>query len=152
MLEWLTSPVVLWFILACVLVGVELFLMTIALFFFALGALAAAGVAWLDLSFTWQLAAFIVVSAVSLVSLRRRLKVWLTRSDRQVSDDDLVGKVVSVLSPISIEQSGQVELAGAQWRAELAEDSQPLEVGSQAVVLSFEGLTLKVTSRQRREI
>lgn len=151
MLEWLSSPLVWWFLLACALAALELFLLTVALFFFALGALAAAFMAWLDLSFTWQLSAFIIVSISSLVSLRRRLKVWLNRSDRHVANNDLVGKAVKVLSPIISEQSGLVELNGAQWRAELAPHSPPLAEGQPAIVQSFEGLTLRVAARDKPE-
>jgi membrane protein implicated in regulation of membrane protease activity len=113
---------------------------TAVIFFFGLGCLAASLSAFLDINFQGQLITFMVISAVSLGLLRRRLKSWLNRSDRQVRDN-YVGSRVLTLNDINPGQTGRVELNGVEWKAT---SSDFIPSASMALIVAHDGLLLVV--------
>jgi membrane protein implicated in regulation of membrane protease activity len=140
-MAWLEANVYLcWFILGALFIGVEMLTGTAVIFFFGLGALAASLTALLGLSFQTQMLVFIVAACASLVLLRRRLRAWLNRSDRQVSDN-YVGSRVLVTEDLQPGQIGRVNLNGAEWRATSASF---IPSGGSALIEAHQGLVLVV--------
>ncbi len=146
-MDILTSPPFLWFALACLLLAGEILFTTAALFFFAAAAAAAALSALLGFGLAAQLVVFSVGSFALLIFLRRRLKKWLTRADREV-EDNFTGTQVLALSEIAPGRPGQVEMNGVSWRAE---SQAQVMAGKAALVVGQKGLTLIIAPLPSRE-
>jgi membrane protein implicated in regulation of membrane protease activity len=132
----------LWFIAGGLLLGLEIIFTTVALLFFAFGAAAAGLAACGGLDLIWQLMVFIVVSLISMIFLREKCKLWLQKSDRPLRND-FVGSTATVITSITPEIPGKVEMNGASWRAV---SGQTLNPGQLVRVKSQDGLTLVVES------
>jgi membrane protein implicated in regulation of membrane protease activity len=95
------------------------------LFFFALGALLTALVAWLSpVSIALQLALFITASLVSLLSLRNVIQKKIIspppkEGENEDKDEDLVipGDKGVVSSTITPPAEGRIKYSGTSWRA-----------------------------------
>jgi membrane protein implicated in regulation of membrane protease activity len=132
----------LWFVAGGLLLGLEIILTTVALLFFALGAFAAGLAACGGIGLSWQLLIFIIVSLAAMVLLRKKCKLWLQKSDRPLNND-FAGSTATVITAITPEIPGKVELNGAEWRAVSA---QTLNPGLLVRVKSQDSLTLVVES------
>jgi len=137
-----------WFILGVILLVVEAIHTGVLAVFFALGAWVAAILMWLGIiESSWaQLAVFLIVSMVSLLALRSRLRKWLTglrhpaRSDEAL--DDFVGKLATVVEDIDASRNtGTVEFRGTHWPARAA---SLIPKGKVVKIVARENLTLSV--------
>lgn len=117
------------------------------LFFFGIGALAAALLAWLTpMGLEWQIAVFIAVSLASLFGLRRFLKPVFTGRTSGGPEDtgelsQLVGSRGEVTVDIEPGKTGRILLNGATWKAISRE---PVSVGTTVEVTEQNNLTLTV--------
>jgi hypothetical protein len=149
MTEISLSPGTLWFILGVVLLVVEGMHGGVLAVFFALGAWVTAISLWLGIreAFGLQLAIFLIVSVLSLVLLRRKLKSLLTglrnpAGDTDAALDDFAGKLATVIEPIDPHKNtGKVEYRGTTWAAR-AEVSIPS--GAAVRIVARDNITLAV--------
>ncbi len=150
-MSWLTPLV--WFIVALVLMLLELAAPGILLFFFGIGALVTSLLAWLGIieSTILQLLVFLFVSVLSIVLLRSKMKNTFRGKERIVKDpeadlEEFVGKTARVIESISPdEQRGKVEFRGASWDARA---DVPLEVGAAVEIVSRNNLMLIVKPKR----
>ena len=143
------SPAFWWALTGIILMICEFAVPGLILFFFGLGALVTALLAWVFvLSLTFQLGVFAVASLVSLFTLRRLLKpVFMGRSTASSADalsETLAGEEAVVSERIEPGSPGKVKLHGTDWKAE---SDEPLEVGQAVVVENQRSLTLIVKAR-----
>ncbi len=142
------EPAFWWMIVGVGLMLLELLVPGLVLFFFGLGALATALLAWLiPMPPAAQLALFVVASLVALAALRRFLKpVFTGRSNKGAGtlSDALAGQEARVVSAISPDAAGRVELNGTGWKAESVE---VLEAGRTVVIVGQKSLTLVVEGK-----
>lgn len=113
---------------------------------FAIGAAAAAVLAFLDVSVAWEWAAFVVVSLVALAALwplRRRL-------DRAEPVDGIGARrllnqqgVLQVEVPPGPDGSGMALIGREEWRAQ-SHDASRIEAGTHVVVLAVRGTAVIV--------
>ncbi len=122
-------------------------MVTLGLFLapFALGALVAAVLAFLGMSFTVQVLAFAVVSVVAFAALRPLAR----RLDRSVADHGvgarrLVGATAVVLSEIPANNFGIIRVGAEEWRAESSSD-EAIPAGAIVVVREVRGTRAVVT-------
>lgn len=117
------DPALYWLIIGMVLFFLELALPGFVLFFFALGALVTALVAWIyPIGIAWQLGLFIIASLITLFALRNVIQDKLLSSD---PDDEDGGDVVHatagdkgvVIESIVPPAEGRIKYAGTYWRA-----------------------------------
>ncbi len=124
------NPSLLWFLLGIVFLLAELATPTTVLLFFGVGAWAAAAAALLGLTTGWQLAAFMVVSLLTLIFLRRHLRaVFGGRSHKAVPENSqqahpLSGRQGTVSKTLHPGQVGEVSIDGSFWRA-VAQSESP---------------------------
>lgn len=133
------------------LVGIGLMICEFAvpgliLFFFGLGALVTALLAWIfPMSLTLELAVFTVASLVSLFGLRRLLKPIFSGRATAVRGDapseGMAGEEAMVVEAIGPGEPGRVTLHGTAWKAESADELEP---GDSVVVAGQKSLTLIV--------
>jgi len=142
----LVHPALYWLIIGVMMIFMELMLPGFVMFFFAVGALVTAGIAWLyPVSIVAQLAIFIVVSMASLLVLRNFIqkRFFAKKEEEQVEDaaqdqeekplaiPGTKGVVCMTIMPPS---EGRLKYAGSYWRAtadELIEEGEIVQVVQQ---------------------
>ena len=144
------DPALYWLIIGVMLFFLEMAVPGFVLFFFALGALVTALVAWLTpVSVAWQLALFISASLVSLLSLRGVIqKKFLSPTsddeDEEIDEDvflAVAGERGVVSVTINPPAAGQIKYSGTFWKATADE---PIEEGEIISVVRQEGLVIHV--------
>jgi membrane protein implicated in regulation of membrane protease activity len=136
-----------WLIFGGVLMLAELLLPTgFFLFFFGLGAVLTGCLVALGVlpSFAAQGLAFVAISLVSIVLLRKPLLTrFHFRNKSHVAVDSLIGQTAIALDAMAAQSTGKVELRGASWSA-LNIGSEPIAPQARCRVEHIEGLTLHV--------
>lgn len=137
----------LWLVLGVVLVVSEVLSVTLVLGMFGVGALVAAGLAFVGAGLLVQLLAFGGVSAAMLLLVRPPVRNALDRGGSTDRTDArlLAGSTAVVVQRVG-DASGQVRLNGELWRARPYAAGPPLEVGARVSVAQVEGATLLVYS------
>ena len=112
---------------------------------FAIGALAAAILAFADVSVAAQWLAFLAVSIAAFAALRPLAH----RLDQEGSSDGigsrrLIGRTGTVLAAIEPGQLGLVRIDREEWRAE-SEDRAPVPIGAEVRVTQVEGTRVIVS-------
>ena len=141
------DPKMLWFIAGLILILLEFAAPGVVVIFFGVGAWVVATAMWVGLieSVPAQCLTFAVASLVLLFGLRRYVAVWFvggSSTGGSSLDEEFIGKTVRVVHAIGGgDQTGKVELKGAEWNAR---SDEPLDEDSLAVVVKREGLVLIV--------
>ncbi len=148
----LPSTATMWFILGVILLVVEAMHTGVLAVFFALGAWVTAILMWLGVIETeWlQLAVFLVVSVVSLLLLRQKLRTWLTGlrhpAGADAALDDFAGNLATVIEAIEpAKNTGKVEYRGTQWAAR---SDSPIGKGAVVTIIARDNLTLSVQAKE----
>ncbi len=132
-----------WAILAVILIVLEIFTAGFFMLPFGIGAGVAAVLAFFDVggayAVVWQWGAFIVVSGVALVLLRRFAERITHEPPERVAGDRLLGKSGVMIQPQNPDTSvGMAMIGTEEWRAE-TEERKPLSPGTKVVVDKVEG-------------
>jgi len=144
------DPALYWLIIGVMLFFLEMAVPGFVLFFFALGALVTALVAWLTpVGVAWQLALFISASLVSLLSLRGVIQKKFLSSASDAEDEEMdedvllavAGERGVVSMTISPSAEGQIKYSGTFWKATADEQ---IEEGEIISVVKQEGLVIHV--------
>lgn len=140
-----------WIGLTVLFAVVELATVAFVALYFALGAAAAAVVAGMGGSFTWQLLAFIVSALLLLAITRPFLKAKLEHGTTTLTNvHGMVGRHGIVTIPIdNDENSGQIRVGTEYWTARLADGSSegPVPVDARVTIVAVEGVTARVIRR-----
>jgi membrane protein implicated in regulation of membrane protease activity len=134
-----------WLIAAAVLVGVEVF--SITLFFgpLALAALLAGLIAALGLGLAVQLIVFVVAAIASLAFLRPIARSHLrTPASLRTGTAALIGGTATVLERID-GSGGKIKISGEIWSARPYDEESVYEVGQKVSVLEIKGATALVS-------
>src|SRR5215218_9695507 len=147
MSEWFW---VLWCILGAILIVAEIFTSGFVLFWFGVGALAAALAGFIGIdSLAIQFAIFAVVS-MALTAASRTIFVNYFSNEKSGQTlrsgvDALPGKIGTVVSSSrGALQEGAVKVFGSTWTAYPAAGEPPLEAGERVCVDSIEGASIYV--------
>ncbi|MDF1542891.1 MAG: NfeD family protein [Anaerosomatales bacterium] len=133
-----------WVLLAAFLLIAEIFTAGFFMLPFGIGAAVAALMEFLGVSVGWQWVAFVVVSALMLIVLRRYADRITHEPPMRTGVDRLVGKsgvVIEELTPDS--RVGMVRIEREEWRAD-APGNEPVPVGTRVVVDRVDGTHLVV--------
>ena len=86
-----------------------------------------------------------VFAVLYFALFRRWLKAKLLVTNQATNVDAVVGKIGVVTKRIGQRDCGIVKVGSEEWRAELAQPSDPArEIGADVQIVSVEGVTLKV--------
>lgn len=128
-------PALYWLIIGVMLFFLELAVPGFILFFFAVGALLTALVAWLfPLGLAWQLALFISASLIALFGLRDIIQQRLhtSASEDEEEDKDIMRAVAGekgvVSATIAPPAEGRIRYSGTTWRATADEKIEEGEI------------------------
>lgn len=139
---------ILWLVLAVGLIVAEIFTLGFVLFWFGIGALAAAMVAFLGLGLGWQFAAFSVVS-IALTAMSRTIfaQYWPHSDGKGMRSaiDSLPGMVgtVSMASKGALNE-GAVKVYGSTWTAFPLDGDTILVEGEKVEVVEVRGSSIYV--------
>ena len=141
---------ILWAVLGAILIVAEIFTAGFVLFWFGIGALAAAFAALVGIdSLALQFLIFAVVS-ISLTAASRTIFVKYfsreqTGDSLKTGVDSLPGKLGTVVSSSrGAMHEGAVKVFGSTWTAYPAEGEAPLEAGERVMVDSVQGASIYV--------
>ena len=138
---------IIWLLLGVVLVIAEIFTLGFVLFWFGLGALAAAVAGYLGAGIGWQFFAFAVVSITLTAMSRTIFARYLphNESDRlKTGIDALPGKVGTVIaSSKGALNEAAVKVYGSTWTAFPADD-ESLKEGEKVEVVEVRGSSIYV--------
>jgi membrane protein implicated in regulation of membrane protease activity len=135
----------LWIIAALLLGLLELLSLDFVFSMLVIGALAAAGAAFLGYGFTVQVFTFAIASVLALVLVRPALRRWLGRHTPETvtNADALVGRTALTLAEVTA-RHGQVKLAGETWSARTSEPGSVIPEGVDVTVVRIDGATAVV--------
>jgi len=140
---------VLWIVLGAILIIAEIFTLGFVLFWFGIGALAAALVGWLGFGFGLQFLIFAIVS-IALTAMSRTIFVNYFPQNEDVLKtgiDSLPGQIgtVTIASKGAL-QEGAVKVYGSVWTAFPVDDETPLVEGEKVEVVRVKGSSIYVRS------
>jgi membrane protein implicated in regulation of membrane protease activity len=135
---------ILWIVLGVVLAIAEAFTASLFIIFFAVGALAAAGVAALGAPLLLQVIVFAVGSGLSVAALRpivtKHLKMAADSDDTQFGIDALQGDHGTVLEEINVDR-GMIKIDGELWQARAFDHNEIYLPGERVRVIKVIGAT-----------
>lgn len=144
-MEWMTNPVIIWFVILILLTVIEIFTLGLTTIWFAGGALtaiivaAAGGPVWLQVLIAG------IVSAVLLFFTRPIAVKYFNRDRERTNAESLVGRQAIVLSEINnLQGTGQVTVNGMEWMARSIADGRTIGPGEVVVVRGINGVKLLV--------
>ncbi|HQU85167.1 MAG TPA: NfeD family protein [Pyrinomonadaceae bacterium] len=138
----------LWTIFGVILIIAEIFTLGFVLFWFGLGALAAAVVGLFGFGFIWQFVTFAVVSIALTAMSRIIFANYFSHNDEnslKTGIDALPGKIGTVTdaSKGSLNE-GAVKVFGSTWTAFPIDEETPLLEGEKVEVVSVKGASIYV--------
>jgi len=133
-----------WLIFAGIFLVIEMFSLTFAFLVFAIGAIFASVLSYLNISIPWQLISFAVISLILFVIIRKFPNFLASKNTENVGPNRLKDKVALVTEEIdNISNKGFVEVAGEKWRA-VSINGEVIEVNSKVIVKSISGVKANV--------
>lgn len=141
------SELVLWIILIAAFAVLEMATMAFVALYFALGAAAAAVVAWVGGELWLQLVAFAVTGLALMFVTRPLLKRKLESPDIHTNVDRMVGKRGVVTIAIDNDaNTGQIRVGTEYWTARWPEDAPGalIPVDGRVEIIAVEGVTARV--------
>lgn len=133
-----------WVVCGLALFGVEILVPgTFFFIFFGVGAFVAGIIdLFFNISSEWEWAIFSIVSIVSMVAFRSRLKAKGAKLSKGFSNS-VAGSNARSIDDIAVGGEGNVELQGSNWSSKNVGTS-PIAKGDSVVVVSQDGLKLTV--------
>ena len=135
---------ILWIVLGVVLAIAEAFTASLFIIFFAVGALAAAGVAALGAPLLVQVIVFAVGSGLSVAALRpivtKHLKMSADTDDTMFGLEALQGGHGTVLEEINVDR-GLIKIDGEMWQARAFDHNEIYLPGERVRVIKVVGAT-----------
>lgn len=140
-----------WVLLGALACATEIFIPTFFLFWFGLGAFAAA-IFSLFFDIIVQIIVFIVISAVLVIFTRPIALKILQRKDspRKISIDSIIGASAIVIETIDAEKNtGKIKVDGDVWRA-ITDDGSIIYIDSHVIILKVDGTKLIVRKEETK--
>lgn len=139
---------ILWIVLGVGLIIAEIFTFGFVLFWFGIGALAAAFAAWLGLGFGLQFLIFAAVSVALTAMSRTIFANYYSHGDddlKKTGIDSLPGQIGTVtLGSKGVLNEGAVKAYGTVWTAFPVEGSRQLVEGEKVIIERVEGSSIYV--------
>jgi membrane protein implicated in regulation of membrane protease activity len=140
---------ILWIVLGAILIVAEMFTLGFVLFWFGLGALAAAFAGWLGFGFGFQFLVFALIS-ITLTAMSRTIFVnYFPQNEDSLKSgiDSLPGQIGTVtIGSKGALQEGAVKVYGSTWTAFPIDDAHPLIEGEKVEVVRVQGSSIYVQS------
>lgn len=137
----------LWVILGVLLIIAEIFTFGFVLFWFGIGALAAALVGFAGLGIVWQFLVFALVSSALTAMSRTIFARYFEQGEDtlKIGADSLPGQIGTVMSPSrGALKEAAVKVYGSTWTAFPVDSESFLEEGEKVEVVRVQGASIYV--------
>lgn len=131
----------LWLMIVILLAAVEVMTVNLTTIWFVVSGIVALLLSFVTDNFFIQLAVFVILGIVLLITTRPLLFKILRKNDVRTNIDRIIGMKGIVTEEISENNSGEVKVDGKRWTA-IA--SQEFKVDSIVKILEIDGVKLKV--------
>lgn len=139
----LNNPWIAWLIVAVFFLVVELLTTTLVSIWFVPAAIIVCLLTFVIDSVVWQIAIFVVLSAVFMVLARKIYKKHIKKPVDDVDrNEKLLGKAALVTEDTNA-ISGRILVGDVYWRA-VSENGETIPKGETVVIKGVEGTTLKI--------
>ncbi len=135
----------LWLLLFIVLIIIELLTVNLTTIWFAFGSFVAYILSFFVSDILVQTIIFLVSSIVLLIFTRPIVKKFLVNEEVKTNADMLIGKRCIVTKEITRNETGEVKVNGQYWTAKA---NKKIKAGSEAIILSIEGVKLIVKEKE----
>lgn len=135
--------ILIWFVIIIIAAIIEISTMDLTSVWFAIGALLSFIISIFSDNVILQIAVFIVVSVILLLSVRPIAKNYFRTNLVNTNADRLVGKIAICTKEIRPGERGEVKIDGKFWTAITSGDDTVLET-EKVEVLAIEGVKLIV--------
>lgn len=106
---------------------------------FAGGGIVAMVLAGVGLDWYVHVPAFLVVSLLLMLSLRKLVMSKLNPKTEKTNAESVIGKEFVLLSPISFNTAGTIKVGDVVWTADTEKDGEEIPAGATVVVQSIKG-------------
>ena len=131
----------LWLMIVILLAVVEVMTVNLTTIWFVVSGIVALLLSFVTDNFFIQLAVFVILGIVLLVTTRPLLSKFIRKNDVKTNADRIIGMKGIVTEDISKDNSGEVKVDGKRWTA-IA--NQEFKVDSIVKILEIDGVKLKV--------
>lgn len=134
-----------WLVLLILFLVVEIITVGLTSIWAAGGALVAMLLSLLHIPTGWQIAAFLLVTAI-LLYFTRPFAMKIINSKREKTNyEGIIGKTIRIVERVdNIAQTGMAVVNGQEWTVRGANDDEILEAGTLAKVVNISGVKLIV--------
>ena len=130
-----------WFVFLILAVIAEAATTALVAIWFFPGAFVAMILAFFHVHLAWQIAAFLVLSAVSLMFGRKVCKRFFPKV--KTNTDALIGKTAVITEEVhNLEGKGAAKIEGKEWSARADRDDIVLTVGEYVEIVDIQGVKL----------
>jgi membrane protein implicated in regulation of membrane protease activity len=149
---------IVWLIIGAVLIAAEVLTTGFVLFWFGIGALAAAALAFLGVeSLAVQIIAFLAVSSLLVIASRTIFERFFARASSagqiKTGIETMIGQVGTVVEASSgARHESAVKVYGSVWTAFPIEGEDPLAAGEPVLIERVEGNVIYVRRTSRRPL
>lgn len=135
-----------WFIVAAVLMVIEIATLGLTTIWFAAGALVAGFLHMAGMGIWVQITAFVLVAMALLFMTRPLASKYLNSQTKRTNVDSLIGEICLTTAAIdNLKGAGQVVVRGQEWTARSV-DGSVIEEGSKVRIAAISGVKLMVES------
>lgn len=143
----------LWFVLMIVFVVIEIATVGLTAIWFAGGAFVAMLVQMTGLNIYWQIAFFIVVSALMMTITRPWAMMYFKPRLVKTNYETVLGEVVCLTETVdNIKGTGTAVYKGQEWTARAYENGKTFEAGTIVEVKEIRGVTLYVVESSQMPV
>ncbi len=139
---------IIWIVLGVFLIIAEIFTLGFVLFWFGIGALAAALAGWVGFGFTFQFLVFAIVSILLTAMSRTLLTKYFSRDgspEIKMGMDSLPGQIGTVtMASKGALQEAAVKVFGSTWTAFPVDGENSLSEGEKVEVVRVQGSSIYV--------
>ncbi len=140
----MANPWAIWIAVGVFFLIVELCTTALVSIWFVPAAIITCLLSFVIKSAIWQVAIFVLLSAVFMVVFRKIYKKYIKKPVDDVDQNEkLLGKIVTIIDETNT-ISGRVKLGDIYWKA-ITENGETLSENEKAVIKSVQGTTLVVT-------
>lgn len=140
----MANPWTIWIAVGVFFLIVELCTTALVSIWFVPAAIITCLLSFVIKSAIWQVAIFVLLSAVFMVVFRKIYKKYIKKPVDDVDQNEkLLGKIVTIIDETNT-ISGRVKLGDIYWKA-ITENGETLSENEKAVIKSVQGTTLVVT-------
>ena len=137
--------IIIWLILIVAFIGVEIATVGLTSIWFAGGALIALLFALLHVNIFWQIAVFVVVSAILMIFTRPWALTYFKPRLVKTNYESIIGVDVCLTESVdNMKGTGTALYKGQEWSARAYEDGKKFEAGEIVTVKEIHGVTLYV--------